>query len=215
MRSKSSAAETLSDLLLGQTRGRILALLFGAPDQAFFVREISRRTAVSVGTVQRELEKLAHFELILRTTYGRQVFYQANQSHPIFFELRSLVAKTAGVYHLLTEALTPFAGQMAFAFVYGSLANGGEKAGSDVDLMVVGSVPMDDVLMLLSSAEKEIGRAVNPTVYSVSEFRKKLQEGNHFLSAVLRGKKVMLFGDADELGKMGGVRLAQGGAQQP
>jgi hypothetical protein len=55
----------------------------------------------------------------------------------------------------------------------------------------------------------------NPTVYSVEEFKSKLSSGNHFLTAVLKSQKEFLLGDEDELRKVGGVRLAKAGADQP
>lgn len=193
----------LGGLLFGQTRGRILALLYGRPDQSFFVRQIARETRTSVGSVQRQLEALAEVELIHRSTTGRQVFYQANPDHPAFREIQTLVAKTTGVFHLLRSALLPLIDRISFAFVYGSVARGEEDAGSDVDLMVVGDVTLDAILAQLTSVEGDLGRPVNPTVYSRKEFRSRLREGNHFLTAVLRGRKELLIGDEDELRKMG------------
>jgi predicted nucleotidyltransferase len=100
------------------------------------------------------------------------------------------------------------------AFVYGSVAREEETAQSDVDLMVVGKATLDEILSRLSTAEKNIGRPINPTVYSVDEFKSKLASGNHFLTAVLKGQKEFLLGDEDELRKVGGVRLAKAGADQ-
>jgi uncharacterized protein len=196
-------ADTLGDLLFGQTRGRILALLYGMPDQAFFTRQIARQVGTSVGTVQRELETLSQIGLIERSATGMQVFYQANRDHPAYAELRSLIAKTAGTFHLLRSALAPLVKKIAFAFVYGSMARGDENGASDVDLMVIGDVSLDEILTQLTPAERELGRAINPTVFSLKEFKSKLKEGNHFLKSVMRGKKVLLAGDEDELRKMG------------
>ncbi len=194
---------TLGDLLFGQTRGRILALLYGMPDQAFFTREIARQIGTSVGSVQRELGTLSQIGLIERAATGIQVFYQANRNHPAYAELHSLIAKTAGAFHLLRSALGPLAKKIAFAFVYGSMARGDENAGSDVDLMVIGDVSLDEILTQLTSAERDLGRAINPTVFSLQEFKSKLKDGNHFLKSVMRSKKVLLAGNEDELRKMG------------
>ena len=79
---------------------------------------------------------------------------------------------------------------------------------SDVDLLVVGKATLDEILSSLSTVEKNIGRPINPTVYSISEFKSKLAGGNHLLTAVLKGRKVFVLGDEDELRKVGGVRLA-------
>lgn len=182
----------LSDLLFGQTRGRVLRLLFGHPDQAFFVRQIARETAVSVGSVQRELEALAEVGLIERSMSGHQVYYQANRSHPVFAEIHALVAKTVGVFQVLTSALAPLVKRISLAFVYGSVASGSENAGSDVDLMIVGDVTLDEVLAQLGPVERLIGRPINPTLYSDSDFKNKIESGNHFLRSVMRGERVVL-----------------------
>ena len=78
--------------------------------------------------------------------------------------------------------------------------------------MIVGKTSLDQVLSRLSTAEKVIGRSINPTTYSVSEFKSKIAAGNHFLTSVLKGWKVFLVGDEDELRKMGGIRLAKAGS---
>jgi len=168
----------------------------------------------SIGTVQRELENLSKVGLIVRSSVGNQVFYQAKRDAPIFREMQGLVNKTIGIFSVLRSALHPLAKRVLVAFVYGSVARKEETAQSDVDLLVVGKAKLDEVLSRLSTVEKSIGRPVNPTVYSVEEFKSKLASGNHFLTAVLKGQKVFLLGDEDELRKMGGVRLAKTGADQ-
>jgi len=205
----------LSDLLFGQTRGAVLALLYGRVDQSFYTREIAREVDASVGAVQRELENLSRVGLILRKSVGNQVFYQANRDAPIFAEMRALINKTIGIFGVLRSALRPLSKRIIAAFVYGSVAREQETAQSDVDLMVVGKATLDQVLSRLSIAEKGIGRSIKPTVYSVAEFKSKLGAGNHFLVSVLKGQRVFLLGDEDELRKMGGIRLAKAGTDWP
>lgn len=204
----------LSDVLFGQIRGGVLALLYGWADKAFYVRQIARHLHASVGAVRRELEKLAAVDLIVRTSLGNQVFYQVNQRHPVFFEMRALVNKTVGIFNTLHSALEPLGNRASVAFVYGSIARQEERAGSDIDLMIIGDIELDDVLVRLPEAETTLGRAVNPTVYSIHEFKRKLEDGNHFLNAVIDGKKVFLIGNEDEFREMAGVRMVEAGAQQ-
>ncbi|HMC31797.1 MAG TPA: nucleotidyltransferase domain-containing protein [Candidatus Angelobacter sp.] len=210
----STKLTTLSDILFGQIRGRVLALLYGWVDKAFYVRQIARNVRASAGAVRRELEKLAAVDLLIRTSVGNLVFYQVNQRHPVFAEMQALVNKTVGIFNILYSTLEPLTERIAVAFVYGSVARQEEKAASDIDLMILGDVELDDVLARLSDTEITLGRAVNPTVYSAHEFRAKLEEGNHFLNSVLNGNKVFLIGNEDELRKMAGVRVVKAGAQQ-
>jgi predicted nucleotidyltransferase len=178
----------LADLLFGRTRGAILALLFGHADQSFYTRQIAREVDASVGAVQRELENLSKVGLIVRNSVGSQVFYQANRDAPIFREMQGLVNKTVGIFSVLRSALHPLAKRVLVAFVYGSVAREEETAQSDVDLLVVGTATLEEVLSRLSTVEKSIRRPINPTVYSVAEFKSKLASGNHFLTAVLKGQ---------------------------
>ena len=206
-----STHKGLADLLFGRTRGAILALLYGHADQSFYTRQIAREVNASVGAVQRELEHLSKVGLIVRNSVGSQVFYQANRDAPIFGEMQGLVNKTVGIFSVLRSALHPLAKRVLVAFVYGSVAREEETAQSDVDLLVVGKATLEEVLSRLSTVEKSIRRPINPTVYSVAEFKSKLASGNHFLTAVLKGQKEFLLGDEDELRKVGGVRLAEAG----
>jgi uncharacterized protein len=148
--------------------------------------QIAREVDASVGAVQRELENLSKVGLIIRSSVGSQVFYQTNRDAPIFREMQALVNKTIGVFSVLRSALHPLSKRIVVAFVYGSVAREEERA-----------------------VEKSIGRPINPTVYSVAEFKSKVASGNHFLNAVLKGKKIFLLGNEDELRKVGGVRLAK------
>ena len=209
-------AEGLADVLFGKGRGAILGFLYGHPDRSFFFREITRQlSALSVGTIQRELDTLVQLELLTRSTSGKQVFYQANRKHPIFSELRALLAKTVGAFELLRTALSPCGDRIQLAFVYGSMARQEEGADSDVDLMIVGEITLEEVLEQLSGSEKALGRPINPAVYSEAEFRSKLAVGNHFLKSVVSGDKVFLIGDEDELGKLCTERLDLGTTNEP
>jgi predicted nucleotidyltransferase len=198
------ASHTLGDLLFGKGRGAILGLLYGHPDQSFYYRQITRQVhGVSAGTLQRELDTLTQAGLIARSSVGNQVFYQANRNSPIFEELRAILSKTIGVFHLLRSALEPLKDRIVAAFVYGSVAKQQETAESDVDVMVLGRVELDDVLEHLATVETQLARPINPSVYSVSEFVSKLTAGNHFVTSVVRGPKIFLIGDEDELGRIG------------
>jgi predicted nucleotidyltransferase len=190
----STHAAALGDLLFGRTRSRLLATLYSKPDTHFFVRQLARHIHGSAGTVQRELLTLTSAGLIIRNSRENQVLYQANSKHPIFPELHSLLAKTTGVFSILSEAIAPLAHEVEFAFVYGSFARGEEKAESDIDLMVIGEVTLDALLHSLAPVEQKLGRPVNPTVFARQEARTRLHTGNHFLKAIQSAQLVFLIG---------------------
>src|SRR5688572_28992065 len=197
-------------LLFGVYRRGVLALLLLRPEASLHVREIARATGKAPGTLLRELNALAEAGVLARRRVGNQVHFQANAACPIFEDLRNILKKTVGVADVLREALAPLAGKIRAAFVYGSIARGDERAGSDIDLMVVGEVGFADVVAALAPAQELLRREVNPNVYPALEFRRKLAAGEPFLKRVLADRKIFIIGGEDELGKPGAQRKAQG-----
>jgi predicted nucleotidyltransferase len=188
--------------LFGHTRGAILGELYGHPDQSFYLRQLVRALGAGHGSVQRELKRLLDMGLIVRRAQGNQVLYQANARSPVFSEIKSLIAKTVGIHDVIRSALAPLASQIQIAFVYGSIARQTEQATSDVDLMILGDASFGDIVSVLSPAQKTLGREINPTIFSASEFRTKLADGNHFLRTVMGREKLFIFGNEDEFAEL-------------
>jgi predicted nucleotidyltransferase len=202
--------------LFGATRQAVLRLLFGQPGRRFYQREIIRSLCVGSGAVQRELEQLAGCGILTRTVEGRQTYFQANHSCPVFNELRGIVRKTFGVADVLRDGLLNLAADVRLAFIYGSVAAGNETGASDVDVMVVGDrLTLDEVVGALGDAQRDLGCEVNPSVYRAEEFCRKLAQGHHFLSRVVQGPKIFLIGDENELNGLANLRVAQGTQDQP
>lgn len=166
------------------------------------MRDIERRTGLAIGTVRRELVGLANAEIITKSKDGNRTYYQANTDCPFFSELSGLLRKTAGLVDVLSEALEPLAKKMKVAFVYGSMATGSAKSQSDVDLIVIGECSFSEVVEALMPGQEKLGREVNPSVYPIDEFQKKLKAEHHLLKTVLRESKVFLIGDEHELARL-------------
>ena len=201
--------------LFGHTRSALLALLYGHADQSFYLRQLVRMVGAGHGALQRELKHLTDMGLIVRTTQGNQVLYRANSQSPIFSEIKSLIAKTVGIHDVIRSALASLGSEIQIAFVYGSVARQEERANSDVDLMVLGNAPFSDVVSALGSAQRVLGREINPTVFPVSEFRSKLAARNHFLHSVMREKRLFVLGTEHELAKLASKQLARSARNKP
>lgn len=196
--------------LFGKTRQSVLSALYTHPDEAFYLRQLSRMTGIQMGALQRELKQLSYSGIIHRNVQGKQVYFQANKDYPIFNELKSIIIKTVGIADVLRSALSSLEKKIRTALIYGSFARGDERKGSDVDLLVIGDVALKEVVSSLSSAQQTIGREINPAVYPVEEFKKKIREKHHFLSSVIEEPAIFLIGDKGELEKMAGKRLGKG-----
>lgn len=93
--------------------------------------------------------------------------------------------------------------RIKIAFVFGSIPKGEVKAGSDVDIMVIGEIGLRGLSSLLSGVSEKIGREANPYVLSRAKFRKRLKDKNHFLSSVLRSPRIFILGNEHDLTAMG------------
>jgi predicted nucleotidyltransferase len=200
------ATPELSDpatLFFGSYRRKVLGLLLLHPGTHFHLREIARATHTQPGTVRRELSLLTRAGVLERHVQGNQVRFRANESYPIYEELRSILKKTTGVADQLRAALAPLADSIVSAFIYGSIASGQERPNSDIDLMIIGTVRFEDVIRLIHPYQEELRREINPHVYAAAEFKRRASEKNSFIDRILKLPKISVIGDPDELGKLG------------
>ncbi len=201
-------SEKLSSTLFGKVRSSVLALLFCDSDESFYFREIDRSVGMGRGAVQRELGNLVNAGLVIRRKQGNQVYYQANAKSAVFSELRSLMIKTAGLADVLRESLKPLEQRITTAFIFGSFAKGTETADSDVDVFIIGNVKFSEIVDLLGPVQELIGREINPSVYPVDEFVRKVSEGQHFVTSLIDEPKVFLIGGEDVFAGLVEKRLA-------
>lgn len=179
---------SLSHHLLGQTRSAVLATLLLRPETALHVRELARITGASPGSLHRELRSLTEL---------------------------GLLRKTSGLADVLRAALAPLAARIALAFVYGSIASDKARALSDVDVMVLGDAGFAELVSALAPAQATLGREVNVTPMTPTDFARKLAEGDGFAASVMPGERIWLMGNDDDLAKLAQDRPAQGARAHP
>jgi len=195
---RRESSSGLAAALFTATQQRVLGLLFGQPERSFYVSEILARTGTGAGALHRELKRLAEVGLVMVSAVGNQRHYQANPAAPIYGELCSLMRKTVAAVDPLRRALAKLRGQIRLALLYGSVAKGSDKASSDLDVLIVADdLSLETVYAALAPVERELGRRVSPTLYSVGEFRRRRREAPSFLNRVLAGNTVTLIGDPD------------------
>jgi predicted nucleotidyltransferase len=180
---------------------RVLALLFGQPDRRFQSAELIRLAQGGTGAVHRQLQRLATAGLVTVSQAGNQKYYAARKDSPVFLELHGLIVKTVGIVEPLRTALRPVAKKIRFAFVYGSIAKGSERAESDLDLLVVSdSLTYPEAYQAVQAAEQLIARTINPTVMTPGEWRRKRSAPDSFAKRIAAQPKLFVIGDEHALG---------------
>jgi predicted nucleotidyltransferase len=166
------------------------------------LRELVRQSRLSVATVQQELRRLTRVGLVVARRDGNRVCYSATATHPACSDLHSLVLKTDGLVGVLQQRVLDLP-EVQLAFVFGSIAKGEATAGSDVDLMVIGSVGLRRLSGLLSGAAERIGREINPHVMTAAEFAERKSRRDHFVTTVLQESRLFVKGSEHELAAVG------------
>ncbi len=189
------------EILFGNYRRKILSLLLLRPDERFHVREIARMLDIPAGSLHRELKMLAESELLNRFKSGNQVYYQANRGCQIFAELAGLFRKTAGLADVIRDALAPLHEEVEIAFIFGSVAQGRERAASDVDLLIVGEASFTDVVGALAETHQKLGREINPVVMTRDEFYQK-SATDPFVMRLINEKKIYVRGNDNDFGQL-------------
>ena len=130
---------------------------------------------------------------------GRQVYYHANRSLPIFEELVSILQKTSGLVEILANALMPFSDQIVTAFVFGSVGRGTESITSDVDVLIIGEISFSEIITAFYPVQEMIGREINPKVYQQEEWKKLVSKKDPFVQEILKSPKLFIIGKVNEL----------------
>ena len=197
------------DALLPKTKQRLLSAILLRPERSWYLSELARGLHVPPSSLQRDLDQFSEAGIVTRRLDGNRVYFQADRTCPIFQDLSRMLEKTAGLADVVRSALAPLRSRIEIAAIYGSIASGGERSSSDVDLMVIGRATLADLALVLRPLEEELGRSVNVSVYTSQEFRKRLKNKNHFLNSVLGTEMLFVFGEADDL-----ARLVDGAARK-
>lgn len=192
---------SLLPILFPQVRSEVLRVLFADSGREVHLRDLTRQSGLSLGTMQDELEKLSNADLVTSRRDGNRRYYRANASHPLFPDLQQLVLKTAGLRDVLAAALKGVKG-IEVAFVFGSLAAGSGKAASDVDLLVIGDTGLRALAPGLRRASEQIGREINPVVMTAADYAKGKRKHPLLLDLAAK-EKLFIIGTTDELDHLG------------
>jgi len=188
----------LAKLFTSKLRVEILALFFSRSEEALYLGEIVKLTGEDRGNIRRELRNLESIGLLISRKEGNLKYYSSNRDFLLYDELSSIILKTRGAVGVLKETLSETK-NIEYAFIYGSIAAGTETAKSDIDLMVIGEIPLENLLKLVRGPEKILGREINPSLYSVKEYKLRMKKKDPFIVQVMNEPRIMLIGENDGL----------------
>lgn len=188
----------LADLIISRVRVKILQLFFLSPGKIFHVREIVRRTNEEINAVRRELAHLEKAGLMSKERRANRLFYALRRDYPLYFDILELIVKTSGLGGDLIKNKVKL-GKIRFAMISGKFARGLQKSGNEVDLLVVGKVVLPELSQLVRAEEVRRERELNYTVMTDEEFDFRKKRRDPFVLELLKGSRIMIIGDEEEL----------------
>ena len=186
---------TLAELFGGVERFRALRSLYAEPGRGFGQRELAAEAGVHPGNVARLLKRWAASGLVERRQQDGLPRYYASKD-PSLVPLATLMQQDSLLVRTLRDALAKVAG-VKMAIVFGSVAAGQAGAGSDVDVLVLGTASELKLNAALKSAGRALGRPVHATAFTIDAFNKQMRAGEGFALGVAQGRRIPLIGDFD------------------
>jgi predicted nucleotidyltransferase len=156
----------LDSLFTSKMRVQILMRLFLNTDNRAYLRELANDFDASPGHVRSELQQLTQAGLLSSSRKGRQVLYRAEQAHPLFPELQSMVRKALGMDRIL-ESIIERLGKLEAAYLTGDYAAGRDTG--IIDLVLVGDIDRHNLDDLVAKTERFISRRIRTLVLSARE----------------------------------------------
>jgi hypothetical protein len=194
----------IEQLFGSKTRVKLLQLFYSNPNRSFYVREITRKIDEQINSVRRELANLLNVGLITSDTSNNKVYYEVNQKYEFFTPLEEIFG-TGGTKTRRTTALKstkaielPLPDETADLKALGNVeiaALTGQftrDTSAGIDVLIVGNVNQNALAKYVTELEKQEGKELRYTVFSLDDFTYRLQIKDRFISNVLRAKKQVL-----------------------
>ncbi len=194
----------VEQLFGSKTRVKLLRLFYSNANRSFYVREITRKIDEQINSVRRELANLLSIGIITSDTSNNKVYYEVNQKYEFFTPLEEIFGdlkpkrKTAKST-TKTEDVTvetddeksdlKALGNVEIACLLGQFTR---DESSGVDILIVGSVNNNAVAKYVTELEKQEGKELRFTVFSLDEFRYRIQIKDRFITGVQLSKKQVL-----------------------
>ena len=133
------------------------------------MRELANEFNISSNAVREELNQLKKTNLLVSEKSGRNIYYTANQQHPLFPELKSMVAKVIGIDRVIEGIITRL-GKLEAAYLIDDYAEG--KDTGIIDLVLIGDIDRYHLDDLTRKTERYINRKIRTMVITSLEFEK-------------------------------------------
>lgn len=189
---------SLTDFIVSRVRVKLFTIFFSAPEEMFYVRQLVRECDEEINAVRRELSRLTQAGIVKPQGRGNRLYFSLNKQYLFFPELMRLVTKTSGLGAAVIKNQQQL-GKVKFVFLSGRFVRRMPYRQDAVDLLVVGEIVMPQLSSIVQQEQTKVKREINYSVMSEEEFKFRKSRRDPFILDVLKGSRIMLIGDEEEL----------------
>mgnify|MGYP003665561043 FL=1 len=152
----------LDALITSKTRIKLLVKFFSNSDNRGYLRGLAEEFGESTNSIRVELNRLSNAGLLSWKNDGKTKSYQANEVHPLYLELKSIVSKYLG-FDTLIEQVVQGLGCVNKAIIQGDYAEG--KDTGTIELTIIASsIDLDYLDFLIQTTEGKINRKLKVNI---------------------------------------------------
>jgi hypothetical protein len=166
----------IESLITNKTRLKLLLKFFLNKETTSYLRNLENEFGESSNAIRIELNRLEKADLLVSNFNGNRKYFRANDKHPLYSEINSILQKTVGLDTVIENILINV-GSLTEAYLIGDLAIG--KESDIIDLLLVGdNIDTRFVVALVTKAEKLVNKKIRYLILSENEKADYLQKQN-------------------------------------
>lgn len=162
-----SLTEMLKSLITSQTRVKLLRKFFLNSSTRAHLRGLESEFGESSNAIRVELNRFEEAALLNSFPAGNKKLYQANEKHPLFRDIHSIILKETGIDQVI-EKVAHRLGNLLCVYLTGDFAHG--KDSPVIELILVGAdIDREYLASKIVQAEELVGRKVSYIVLEPHE----------------------------------------------
>ena len=168
----------LDTLISSKTRIKLLLRFFLNPENTAHLRGLADEFGESTNAIRLELNRFEEAEMLTSQKNGNRKVYKANQKHPLFPDVHSILLKMVGIDQIISSVINKL-GNLHKVYLTGDYAKG--KTAEIIDIVIEGDVNRTFLTELIEKAEKKINKKIRYITYLPGEFKPDEKEMLNFV----------------------------------
>ena len=157
----------LSSLITSQTRIKLLKKFFLNSSTRAHLRGLESEFGESSNAIRIELNRFEEAGLLNSLRDGNKKMYQANNKHPLYRDIHSIILKETGIDRVIEKVIHRL-GNLQCVYLTGDFAHGSDS--QVIELILVGDdIDREYLARKVMQAEEMVGRKVSYFVLTPGE----------------------------------------------